>query len=275
MGPALDVRRGAPVGLGGVDLFVADLAAFDILIGERAEEAGHDFGDVVDALIDAVGQEVVGHERRNRDEEAGSGRHEHFADRAGELGRIAYAGGAEGFERAHHARHGAGEADHRGADPDHGEVGGTALEFALDADDLGEDGFFGHGLAIRCEGDACAHDVGDGGAGGLGEGVGADVVALLEELAELGDMLGGVHLAGAGLDEAVDHEPHHGHGADGDRVHDPAAFDEEVGEGLVMDPGGFGFLGRGGEGQQAQEGGAEENGTEVHLHDDGVVWVDR
>jgi len=81
--------------------------------------------------------------------------------------------------------------------------------------------------------------------------------------------------AAAGLDEAVDHEPHHGHGAEGDRVHDPAAFDEEVGEGLVVDPGGRGFLGRGGEGQQAQEGGAEEGGTEVHLHDDGVVWVDR
>ena len=88
---------------------------------------------------------------------------------------------------------------------------------------------------------AGADDVADRGAGGLGELVGGDVVAGAEEVAELDDVGGRVELVGAGAQEAVDDEPDHGHRAEGDRVHDPAAFMEQVHEGLFLVAGGGRF----------------------------------
>ena len=166
---------------------------------------------------------------------------------AGELGGIAHAGGSEGREGGHHAGHGAGQADHGRADADHGEVGDAALEVSVDAGDLGEDGLLGHFLALGGHGEADADDVGEGRAAVLGVLVGGAVVALLEEVAQRLDVLGGIDLLGRGADVAVDDEPDEGHRADENRVHDPATFMEGVHHGLGVHAGsgGSGFLGLG------------------------------
>ena len=207
------------------------------LAGEEVEHVGEGFVEICHVACQEPTEEKIEEHRGNRQQEATSGGDEGLADALGEVCGFCLAC-CERAEARDHACCGSEKADHRSEDGKGVHVVYDDHHFCLVAEALVADVIFHRALVIHvalevCLGERASEDIGRHARRGIAEAVSALKVALGHESIELRHQCGRHEFLLAKHQGAVAADRGHSDGAEGDDVHDGAAFVIEIHEALV------------------------------------------